>query len=141
MKTQLTVFYDGYCPLCLAEMNHLKKLNKEAKLNFVDIQEPSFSVVYPHLSWSALNARIHAQLPDGSLISGLDVTYLAWKLVGKGWVYAPLRWPIIRWFADLAYLGFARHRYTLSFWLTGKRRLQGPSNCDACQPNKGKADE
>jgi predicted DCC family thiol-disulfide oxidoreductase YuxK len=141
MKTQLTVFYDGYCPLCLTEMNHLKKLNTEAKLYFVDIQEPSFVDVYPHLNWSALNARIHAQLPDGSLISGLDVTYLAWKLVGKGWVYAPLRWPVIRWFADLAYLVFARHRYTLSFWLTGKRRLQGPISCDACQPSKGKSNE
>ncbi|MGO4891924.1 thiol-disulfide oxidoreductase DCC family protein [Flavobacterium sp. W21_SRS_FM6] len=136
MNTQLTVFYDGYCPLCMAEMNKLKQLDKHATLGFVDIQTPAFARDYPHLSWSALNARIHAQLPDGSLISGLDVTYLAWKLVGKGWIYAPLRWPVIRWFADKAYLVFAKHRYTLSFWLTGKRRSVAANDCEVCRPNK-----
>jgi predicted DCC family thiol-disulfide oxidoreductase YuxK len=141
MSLQLTVFYDGFCPLCLAEMNKLKSLDKQATLSFVDIQSPLFADDYPHLSWSALNARIHAQLPDGSLISGLDVTYLAWKLVGKGWVYAPTRWPIIRWFADKAYLLFARHRYTLSFWLTGKRRLTNTATCTSCQPNMSKSND
>lgn len=141
MKTQLTVFYDGYCPLCLAEMNKLKKLDKQQKLAFVDIQQPSFGEKYPDLCWSSLNARIHGLLPDGRLISGLDVTYLAWQLVGMGWVYAPTRWPVIRWFADKAYLVFARHRYSLSFWLTGKRRLQAPADCASCQINKSNVND
>lgn len=141
MTTQLIVFYDGHCPLCLAEMNRLKQLDRQQKLDFVDIQTPSFTQNYPQLNWSALNARIHAQLPNGRLISGLDVTYLAWQLVGKGWVYAPTRWPVIRWFADYAYVIFARHRYTLSFWLTGKRRTQIPNKCTSCQPDKGSANE
>ena len=88
--SSLTIFYDGYCPLCSIEMNKLKQLDKEQNISFVDIQESSFSANYPHLDWQALDARIHGYLDDGSLISGLDVTYLAWKLVGKGWVYAPL---------------------------------------------------
>jgi predicted DCC family thiol-disulfide oxidoreductase YuxK len=82
----LTIFYDGYCPLCSIEMNKLKHLDKQQNIHFIDIQEPSFVVDYPHLDWQALDARIHGYLADGTLISGLDVTYLAWKLVGKGWV-------------------------------------------------------
>lgn len=118
----LTIFYDGYCPLCLIEMNKLKELDKPQNIMFVDIQTAAFSELYPHLDWQALNARIHGYLADGSLISGLDVTYLAWKLVGKGWVYAPLRWPVISWFADIAYNIFAKHRYCISYLLTGKKR-------------------
>jgi predicted DCC family thiol-disulfide oxidoreductase YuxK len=132
MHTQLTLFYDGYCPLCLAEMSKLREYDKQGLLSFVDIHETDFALHFPLLSWQELNARIHGQLADGRLISGLDVTYLAWKLVGKGWVYAPLRWPIIAWLADRAYLFFARYRYQISYLLTGKKRLDTTQNCATC---------
>lgn len=119
--TPLTIFYDGYCPLCLFEVRQLKRFDQQKNITFVDIQEPSFSTQYPQLNWSNLNTRIYGYLQDGSLISGLDVTYLAWKLVGKGWVYAPLRCPVISWFADIAYNIFAKHRYRISYLLTGKK--------------------
>ena len=76
-NSSLTIFFDGYCPLCSIEMNKLKQLDKQKKIKFVDIQEASFFVDYPHLDWQTLDARIHGYLADGSMISGLDVTYLA----------------------------------------------------------------
>lgn len=124
----LTLFYDGFCPLCLAEMRKLKSLDKKNNLTFIDIQHPDFSTDYPELDWKALDARIHGQLDNGQMVTGLDVTYLAWKLVGKGWVYAPLRWPVFRWFADKFYVFFAKHRYRISYLLTGKKR------CTQCIP-------
>ena len=130
----LTIFYDGYCPLCLVEMDKLKQLDTQQNIHFVDIQAPAFFTNYPDLDWQTLNARIHGYLADGTLISGLDVTYLAWKLVGKGWVYAPLRWPVIRWFADIAYNLFAKHRYRISYLLTGKKR------CIPCETKGEKND-
>ncbi|MCP5208472.1 MAG: DUF393 domain-containing protein [Hahellaceae bacterium] len=123
---KLTIFYDGYCPLCVAEMNKLRAYDRDGNLNMEDIQLPGFKERFPNLCWQDLNNRIYGQLPDGSLISGLDVTYLAWKTVGKGWVYAPLRWPVFRWVADACYRIFARHRYTISYVLTGKKR------CESC---------
>jgi len=41
------IFYDGYCPLCIAEMRHLRKRDKHNKLTLVDIQAPDFSNRYP----------------------------------------------------------------------------------------------
>ena len=117
-----TIFYDGDCPLCMAEMKHLMKRNTQQRLHFVDINHPSFVVSYPGLDRQALDARIHGRWSDGRTLTGLDVTYTAWKLVGKGWLYAPLRWPVIRWFADHAYIFFARHRHQISRLLTGKSR-------------------
>lgn len=119
---KLIIFFDGYCPLCVAEMNKLRDYDAQGLLVFEDIQAADFQERFPQLDWSQLNARIFGQREDGTLISGLDVTYLAWKLVGKGWVYAPLRWPIIRIFADAVYRLFARYRYGISFLLTGKKR-------------------
>ena len=127
----MIIFYDGYCPLCMAEMNHLRKRDKHQRLKLVDIQDPDFSVQYPTLDWHALNARIHALRDDGTLMTGLDVTHEAWKAVGMGWVYAPLRWPVIRIFADMFYNVFAKHRYTISFLLTGKKRT-----CERCIPGE-----
>lgn len=119
-----TIFYDGLCPLCEIEMAHLKKRNTEGQLNFVDITEPEFGENYPNLDWHALDARIHGMTEDGSMLIGLDVTHKAWSLVGHTWLYAPLRWPVIRFFADKAYLFFAKHRNTISYWLTGKKRCE-----------------
>ncbi len=132
---ELRLFYDGLCPLCVAEMNTLKSYDTHKKLCFEDIHLPEFGERFPDLNKQQLNDRIHGQLPDGTLVSGLDVTYLAWKFVGKGWVYAPLRWPVIKWFADALYLVFARHRYTISYLLTGKRRCQ-PCISASCQVDK-----
>ncbi|MCV2884687.1 DUF393 domain-containing protein [Aestuariibacter sp. AA17] len=120
----IKIFYDGLCPLCQAEMNALKKRDTHNALQTVDIQSPDFVQAYPQLDWQALNARIHAMLPDGTVVTGLDATHIAWKAVGRGWLYAPLRWPVIRWFADAAYTFFAKHRYTISYWLTGKKRCE-----------------
>ena len=111
-------------------MNKLKQLDKQKSIKVVDIQEASFCVEYPQLDLQALDARIHGYLADGTMITGLDVTYLAWKLVGKGWVYAPLRWPVISWFADIAYNIFAKYRHRISYLVTGKKR------CVPCE-NKG----
>jgi predicted DCC family thiol-disulfide oxidoreductase YuxK len=125
----LTLFYDGQCPLCQKEMSHLRKLNRDGHLRFEDIMAPDFVQRFPNMDWHALNNRIHGMTDTGELITGLDVTHLAWSLVGKGWLYAPLRWPVIRWFADHAYHIFAKHRYTISYWLTGQKR------CSTCGPN------
>ena len=113
-------------------MDKLKVLDSKRLIFFVDIQSSFFAESYPQLNWQQLNARIHGQLPDGRLISGLDVTYLAWTLVGNGWIYAPLRWWGIRWFTDWCYVFFARHRYRISYLLTGKKRLTASQFCASC---------
>ena len=33
----ITIFYDGNCPMCLAEMNHLKKFDVDNEIHLVNI--------------------------------------------------------------------------------------------------------
>jgi len=123
---QLTIFYDGGCPLCVREMRHLKRLDKHQKMAFEDINAGDFNQRYPQVSFTRANQILHGMNADGEMLYGLDVTHAAWSLVGRGWLTAPLRWPLIRGLADKGYLFFARNRNSISKLLTGKSR------CDVC---------
>ncbi|WP_194756458.1 thiol-disulfide oxidoreductase DCC family protein [Aliidiomarina indica] len=124
MATQLTIFYDGQCPLCVREMKQLKRLDKEQQIAFEDILEDDFSERYPQVSVAKANTILHGMNAQGKMLYGLDVTHAAWSLAGRGWLTAPLRWPLIRWVADKIYLYFARNRYRISKLVTGQARCE-----------------
>lgn len=124
LANQLIVFYDGGCPLCVHEMRKLKKLDqkRQQQLQFEDIWAPDFSERFPHIDSEQANRILHGQTADGRMLYGLDVTHAAWSAVGRGWLTAPLRWPLVRWLADKGYLGFAKHRNRISKLITGNER-------------------
>ncbi len=123
---KLTLFFDSYCPLCAAEMKMLQDFDLEGKLIFEDIHAKDFELRYPKIDPVKADKILHGLYEDGSMIYGLDVTYQAWRTVGRKPWLALLRWPIIRWFADIAYRFFAQNRYSISWILTGQKR------CSAC---------
>jgi len=127
----LRVYYDGLCPLCVNEMRHLEKLDGGRRLDLQDITAADFTVRFPHIDPVKADRILHGELPDGTLILGLDVTVMAWRLAGRGRWVAFLRWPLVRPVADRVYLFFARHRHRISGWF-GR-----PQTCtdDRCAPH------
>lgn len=125
---ELVIFYDGQCPLCAKEMAHLHALDNQQRLKLVDIYSGRFRSDYPEMQNKPVLQLLHAYLylpnSEKCLLTGLDVTYHAWRCVGRGWIVKPLRWPLLRYFADAFYLWFAKHRFTISYLLTGKTRCQ-----------------
>jgi len=117
---KLTIFYDGTCPLCVAEMNLLRQYDSNSALRLENLYDVGFSAKYPQIDKAAANTILHGMNAEGKLLYGLDVTVAAWSLVGRKKWLRVLRWPIIRWFADRAYLFFARNRYRISKLFTGK---------------------
>ncbi len=126
----LTIFYDSYCPLCSAEINQLKAYDSNNQLSFEDIHAVDFVQRYPYIDKVAANKLLHGQLNNGDIIYGLDVTCIAWKTVGKHRWLSILRWPVIRWFADLAYGFFARHRNTIASLVS---RKEVDLDCQRCK--------
>jgi predicted DCC family thiol-disulfide oxidoreductase YuxK len=118
---ELTLFYDGTCPLCAREMRSLEKHDKRRQIKSVDINSEEF-MRYPNVNYEKANEILHAYDSQGQLLLGLDAAHKAWSLLGRGWLYAPLRWPIIKPAADKAYVLFARHRYRISKWVTGAEK-------------------
>jgi predicted DCC family thiol-disulfide oxidoreductase YuxK len=126
----LRIYYDGLCPLCLREMQHLQRLDREQRLDLQDINAADFVERFPHIDRLQADRILHGELADGRLLYGLDVTVMAWRLVGRGRWVSFLRWPLVRPVADRVYLFFARHRHRISGWF-GR-----PSTCidDRCSP-------
>ncbi|MBT7375390.1 MAG: DUF393 domain-containing protein [Porticoccaceae bacterium] len=129
--TELSVFYDGGCPVCVAEIDHLKRLDVTGKIAFENICAADFTARFPRIDPQQADRILHGELADGEMIYGLDVTYWAWALVGKRRRVAVLRWPIFRQIAQLGYRFFARYRHQISRLVTGKKR------CNTCASSEG----
>ncbi len=110
---QLTIFFDGDCPICAKEINALRARDSKQRLKFENIHAADFVYRYPYIDIVKADRVLHGQLADGSMIYGLDVTAKAWSLVdAHSWIQM-LRWPVIRWFSDLSYRLFARLRHPI----------------------------
>lgn len=110
----MIIFYDASCPLCNAEMQQLKKADINQKIALEDINAADFDIRFPHIDKNRAMNILHAQDDAGEMIYGLDVTYAAWKTVGKHRWLKILRLPVIRLFADLGYTLFAKYRQPIS---------------------------
>lgn len=111
---KLTIYYDGQCPLCQAEIEFLNTRNGDNLLAFVDLSEPSLDEANHQISCSMALERIHGRLGDGRLLVGVPVFAEAYRRAGLhtfSWLLSQ-RWssPIL----SIVYSVFARFRRPIS---------------------------
>ena len=116
-EQKLTIFYDGHCPMCSSEMQHLTRNDHKNIIKLVDLHEDSFAENYPEIDFDYAMKILHGSYRGNNLL-GLEVTHRAWTLVGKGFWVAPLDWPIIKQVAHRVYLLVAKYRHPISGWLS-----------------------
>jgi len=114
MKKKLILFFDGSCPVCTKEIKLLKKYDKKEEIQFEDITLTDFPNRFGYIDLPNAEAILHGQLPDGSIITGMDVTFLAWEIVHRNTWMRALKLPIIRTMTDWVYFIFAKHRKAIS---------------------------
>jgi predicted DCC family thiol-disulfide oxidoreductase YuxK len=111
---KLTLFYDGLCPLCEAEIIFLSKRNQAGLLEFVDINSDSFSSNRVGISCDQALAEMYGQYEDGELIKGAEVFAQSYKranLQFLAWIFTR---KTLKPFLDFAYMKFARNRHFIS---------------------------
>ena len=123
---RLTLFFDGKCPLCQAEIVFLSRRNQAGLLAFVDINSDLYDERAVGVSCSQALAEMYGQFANGALIKGpavfgeayrrAELPTLAWVMSRK--TLAPL--------LALGYRFFAKHRHRISkligpmaLWLVG----------------------
>jgi predicted DCC family thiol-disulfide oxidoreductase YuxK len=111
---KLTLFYDGACPLCQAEILFLSGRNQDNLLSFVDINSEQYDPQKVGVSCEAALAAMYGQFASGKLIQGVSVfpeAYRRANLPRMAWFFSrkPLQ-PLLR----LAYLFFAKNRHAIS---------------------------
>lgn len=131
MSTDLTLLFDGGCPLCVREVRFLERRDRSRngstpRIAFVDIDADDYDpAAHGGISYRDAMGRIHAIGADGTVLRDVAVFRRAYELIGLGWLYAPTRWPVVGPLADWAYGIWARWRLVLT------RRPSLDQLCDA----------
>jgi len=110
---KLKLLFDGECPFCKHEISWMSKRNKKGNLAFEDITSAGFDPKHYGLTQEAVMGVIHGVFDDGRIIKKVEVFIEAYRLLGLGWLVAPLSWPLIHPIANRAYELFARYRLPL----------------------------
>ena len=105
----LTLYFDGSCPLCVAEIAMLKRRNGLGLLRFVDIARTPEQLPCA-VSCAAAMAAMHGRLADGQLLSGVGVFAEAYRRAGLPLLAWLLSRPALQPLLGVAYRAFARHR-------------------------------
>lgn len=111
---KLTLFYDGACPLCQAEILFLSGRNQASLLEFIDIHSEQFDPQKVGVSCEAAMAAMYGQFASGKLIQGVSVFPEAYRradLPRLAWLFS--RKPLQP-FLKLGYLFFAKNRHAIS---------------------------
>jgi len=97
MNSQVTVYYDSGCPLCLREIGVMRRLDKRERIEFVDVLDEQGSCP---LDRDTLLARFHARNEDGELVSGAAAFAAMWRQIpwlrplGLAARYRPVLWVL-----------------------------------------------
>jgi predicted DCC family thiol-disulfide oxidoreductase YuxK len=81
---RLTVYFDGSCPLCTAEISHYRKLDRAGAVAFSDVSSPDCSPG-PDLARGTAMARFHVRAQDGRLLSGAEAFAALWRIMPGPW--------------------------------------------------------
>lgn len=119
---QINLLYDGECPLCVWEVEMLKRKDKGRGLvKFTDIADDSYSPEENGgVDYATAMGRIHAVMADGTIIKNVEVFRRVYRALGAGWVYAPTGWPVVGPLVDWVYGLWAQWRLAI----TGRPSLE-----------------
>jgi predicted DCC family thiol-disulfide oxidoreductase YuxK len=110
-NNQVTVYFDGSCPLCRREIGFYKNSAGADQIRWEDISRVLDGQVAGDLSCQQAMARFHVRATDGSLKSGAAAFVELWLSLKNwywlGWIFAH---PPGIWFLEKCYVGFLRIR-------------------------------
>uniref|UniRef100_A0A7S2TY63 Thiol-disulfide oxidoreductase DCC n=1 Tax=Lotharella oceanica TaxID=641309 RepID=A0A7S2TY63_9EUKA len=116
-KYQIRLLFDGDCPLCMREVDMLRRRSDErgGTIDFVDIASPDYNPKDNNdIDFETAMTRIHGVLPDGTIVRDIEVFKVAYEAVGLGWVYAFTQVKPLRVAADWLYGIWARNRLSMT---------------------------
>ena len=113
---EIKLLYDGECPLCVREVNFLRKQDAgQGLVEFVDIAELDYNPQeHGGIDYETAMGRIHAVLSDGTIVKNVEVFRRVYQILGIGWIYAATKLPVIGAIANALYEIWADWRLFLT---------------------------
>ena len=140
---QIKLLYDGECPLCVREVNFLTKKDAgRGIVKFVDIASLDYDPKEnANIDFANAMGKIHAILPDGTVIKNVEVFRQVYERLGMGWIYAITKIPVVGAIADLVYKVWADWRLKLTrrpdldIIIAQRQKKLKDSNSSRCKVN------
>jgi predicted DCC family thiol-disulfide oxidoreductase YuxK len=109
------LIYDDSCPVCLAAMRKVARLDTDKAVEWVPLSAASLQDLPEGLTDRALRKQIHLVSPEGDVTGGSDAVAKLAQLFGETRTAGRLLLlPVIRPIARVVYSLVARLRYPLS---------------------------
>jgi predicted DCC family thiol-disulfide oxidoreductase YuxK len=116
----IDLLYDGECPICMMEVEFLKKRDVNRRIRFTNLQDPSYNPAdHGNVTFEDGMRKLRAVMPDGRVVIGVEVFRQTYKAIGLGWIFELTSLPVIGKVADNLYDVWAANRLRL----TGKGDL------------------
>ena len=113
-NTEMTVYFDGACPLCRAEIGYYQNQNGAEYIEFSDVSAND-SALPDGLTRAQAMARFHVRNADGDLLSGAAAFVHIWRtLPGWRWAARIASLPGAMTVMEFGYVSFLRVRPLIS---------------------------
>lgn len=80
-RTKPILFYDGSCPLCKKEINHYVRIDKDKKVDWIDISTDTLLLKQFEISHSDAMKQLHVIDQNGDLFIGVDAFMTIWQFL------------------------------------------------------------
>lgn len=105
------LFFDGACPLCSREVAHYRRMDRQSRVEWVELNSHRARLLAFGIDPQQALARIHAITPQGQVVSGVQAFVTVWRELPYYRVLAAVaRWNWLMRMLDRAYDRFAAWR-------------------------------
>ena len=110
----LTVYYDGACPLCRREISAYSRMSGAENITWVDVTNADVGKLGPGLTPELARKRFHVRTGDGQLASGSAAFAKLWMSIPRlSWLGRITELPGVRDVTEVLYSGFLVIRPTI----------------------------
>ena len=118
-----TVYFDGSCPLCQAEVGHYRNEDHAGVLCFVDVSDPD-ALLPDGLTRRQAMERFHVRAGNGALLSGAAAFVEVWALLPRWrWAARAAALPGVMRLLEISYQLFLPARRPLAAIFGSLKRL------------------
>lgn len=126
--TDLTVYYDGSCPICGWEIDLYGRMRGAERIHWLDLTTADEAALGPGLTHESAAGKFHVRDAAGRLVSGGAAFVEIWERLPRlRWAAKLGKTALGRWVLERAYRVFLRILPVLRRWM-GEREVRQPDN-------------
>eukprot|EP00601_Ochromonadales_sp_CCMP2298_P002522 CAMPEP_0173171944 /NCGR_PEP_ID=MMETSP1141-20130122/2036_1 /TAXON_ID=483371 /ORGANISM="non described non described, Strain CCMP2298" /LENGTH=186 /DNA_ID=CAMNT_0014093929 /DNA_START=140 /DNA_END=700 /DNA_ORIENTATION=- len=111
----IDLLYDSDCPICRMEVAFLKKRDVGNRIKFTDLSAADYDASqHGNVAFERGMRKIRAVMPEGEVVTGMEVFRQTYNAIGLGWVFAVTQLPVVGSLADYMYDLWAENRLRIT---------------------------